>query len=531
MDLPLDIVFAQINPTVGALDQNFEKIRHVCQAHDAADLIVFSECITTGYPAEDLVLNDGFMKSVERRVDELLTALQSLSPAILLPTPWREGGKLYNAALFIEGGKITRVLKKHDLPNYDVFDEKRIFAAGDLALPVDYKGCKLGIMICEDMWQPATSAHLRDNGAEILIVVNGSPYHDRIDTLRTEQAKARVTETGLPLIYLNQVGGQDELVFDGRSFGMDETGKITFTFPAFQECVRSVNKAGVESSLSKDEEIYTALVTGLHDYVQKNGFNGVLIGMSGGIDSALSAVIATDALGAENVQCVMMPSIFTSADSLDDARLCAEMLGAPYDVIPIKSTVTALENTLANHINPTDAPLAFENIQSRARGLILMALSNANGKMLLSTGNKSEMAVGYATLYGDMCGGYNALKDVYKTQVYALSHWRNAQGEVIPDRILTKAPSAELKHDQTDQDSLPPYDVLDDILRALIEQDRAPVKISHPEAMVKDVWRMLDRAEYKRRQAPPGPKITARAFGRDRRYPITNGYFTSKQER
>ncbi len=528
MHLPFNIVMAQLNPTVGALSNNFEKIETIAAEHDTADIIVFSESITTGYPVDDLVLNHGFMKDVHNHIDLFLENSKNWHPAFIIPTPWIIEGVLYNAALFIHNGKIQNIIQKYELPNDGVFDEKRLFTQGDLPDVIQFKGSKIGLMICEDMWHETVAKHLKSQNADFFIIVNGSPYHAKVYKERLTHAKSRVHECNIPLLYINQVGGQDDLVFDGRSFVMNAQGEIEIEFPAFQEYISDTNTIVKVDALDRLEEIYAALTLGVHDYVFKNGFNGVLIGLSGGIDSALTAAIAVDAFGAQNVQCVMMPSEYTSQDSLDDAQQCAEMLGVEYDIISIKDTVIALEHSLENHIKKGAHDLAFENIQSRARGVIMMALSNATGKMLLTTGNKSEMAVGYATLYGDMCGGYNALKDIYKTDVYALSSWRNEQEVVMPERIITKAPTAELRDNQTDQDSLPPYDILDDILKSLIDDNMAPDEINHPNDLVCDIWKLLDRAEYKRRQSPPGAKITAKAFGRDRRYPITNGYFGSK---
>ncbi|HPD83242.1 MAG: NAD+ synthase [Alphaproteobacteria bacterium] len=523
------IILAQLNPTVGNLSGNFKKIREVRDQSKDGDLIIFSEMITTGYPTDDLVLNPHFMDCVERHVQDIVNESKN-KPAILLPTPWRKNGKLYNACHLIGDGKILATTLKHHLPNYGVFDEKRIFEQGPLPTPIEFKGTKLGIMICEDMWFPDVATHLKKQGAEILIVPNGSPYQLDIYKQRHAQASARVKETGLPLIYANQVGGQDELVFDGASFVMDKDAHITHQLPSFEECIIPLSGKCQNTPPSQEEVIYKAITLGLRDYIQKNNFPGVLIGLSGGIDSALSAALAVDAIGADKVQCVMMPSPYTSQGSLDDAAECAKLLGVPLDTISIEPTMQAFNTMLADHIDQKNAGTTFENIQSRARGMTLMALSNATGKMVLSTGNKSEMAVGYATLYGDICGGFNALKDLYKGQVYALSNWRNAQGRVIPERIITKAPSAELKPGQTDQDTLPPYEVLDHILECLIEHDMPPHDIPHDQETVMRVWRMLDLAEYKRRQAPPGVKITSKAFGRNRRYPITNGFFKSADE-
>lgn len=523
----LNITIAQLNPTVGALGSNFDKIRAVRDnAPDGCDLIVYPEMITTGYPTDDLVLSSFFMDRVEAEIDALVRD-HSSGPALLLPTPYRKDGKLYNAALLIENGEIKHIVFKHHLPNYGVFEEQRVFEQGPLPDIFDIKGLRIGVLICEDMWFPDVAAHLKKQGAEILIVPNGSPFQTDIADQRHAQATARGKETGLPLVYVNQVGGQDELVFDGGSFIMNAKGKITHQLPVFEEATICTSQNIDAKRYSIEATIYKALVLGLKDYVEKNNFPGVLIGLSGGVDSALSAAIAVDAIGADKVHCVMMPSPYTSQDSLDDAAECAKLLGTKLDNISIEPAMSAYDQMLNDHIDKDSAGTTFENIQSRARGVTLMALSNATGKMVLSTGNKSEIAVGYATLYGDMCGGFNALKDLYKGQVYALSNWRNAQGLVIPERIITKAPSAELKPNQTDQDSLPPYDVLDDILECLIEKDIAPQDIKHDQETVMRIWRLLDLAEYKRRQAPPGVKITPRAFGRNRRYPITNGFFKS----
>ena len=518
-----------------------EKILEVWR-HSEADLVIFSELITCGYPPEDLVLKPAFIDAIHAQIDDICEQSKSFQSAALISTPWRIDEQIYNALLLIEGGEINHVQCKHHLPNYGVFDEMRVFARGDMPSPVSFRGHMLGLMICEDMWHADVAAHLKKQGAEVFIVPNGSPFEITKDDTRIDYAKARVSETGLPLVYVNQVGGQDELVFDGGSFVMSQNGDILFQAPEFIEGVYPITlsqdndvwiAAGAQSapSLSDEEELYSALVLGLRDYVEKNGFSGVLLGLSGGIDSALSAVIAVDALGADRVQCVMMPSPYTSQASLDDAAALAKNLGCPYETISIEKAMEAFSETI-----PDLKDVAHENMQSRSRGLILMALSNSSGKMLLSTGNKSEMAVGYATLYGDMCGGFNALKDLYKMQVYTLSKWRNTakpegalgpSGAVIPENIITKAPTAELKDNQTDQDSLPPYEVLDDILECLIEHEMPVteiVKRGHDEDTVRRVWRMLDLAEYKRRQAPPGVKVTPRAFGRDRRYPITNKF-------
>ncbi len=529
----ISITLAQINPTVGDLDGNAGKILDIWK-HASGDLVVFPELVLSGYPPEDLIINPNFIDSVNSCINNLLRISKNFSSGALITAPLQDNGEIYNAALLLHKGKIIATTFKHHLPDYGVFDEKRVFTAGDLPDVIDFNGVKLGIMICEDMWHNDVAEHLKSQGAKILIVPNGSPWRVGKENIRIEHAKNRVLETGLPLVYLNQIGGQDELVFDGNSFVMNADGVVTQRLKAFEEDIQqychfeqseksqditTVNACGVGND---NWQIYEALKLGLRDYVLKNGFKKVLLGLSGGIDSALTAAIAVDALGAKNVRCIMLPSPFTSQESLDDAKECADMLGASYEILNIHDAMQALEGTI-----PDLNGIAHENMQSRIRGLILMALSNASGAMLLTTGNKSEMAVGYATLYGDMNGGFNPLKDVYKTKVYELAAWRNAQGLAIPERILTKAPSAELRDNQTDQDSLPEYDVLDDILKGLIENHDSFNVIAargHDLEIIKKVAHLLRINEYKRYQAPPGPKITTRAFGRDRRYPMTNHY-------
>jgi NAD+ synthase len=545
----LTIALAQTNPTVGDIAGNAEEIRAGrAQARAAeADLVVFGELVVAGYPPEDLVLKRSFLEAIERAVATLAAETGDGGPAVVLGAPWRIDGALYNAALLLESGRIAHVGRKHEIPNYGVFDEKRLFAAGDLPDPAPFRDARLGLMVCEDMWFSAVAGALRQKGADMLIVINGSPFETDKPGLRLAHAKARVAETGLPLAYVNLVGGQDELVFDGASFVIGEDGGMLARAPSWREhlLVTRWRRAGDAWACAAGEitpepdplaNIYGALVTGLGDYVDKNIFPGVLIGLSGGIDSALTAAVAVDTLGADRVHCVMMPSPYTSRDSLEDAAEAARRLGCRLDTIPIVPAMEAFEAMLREVFVQHPPDTTEENIQARARGITLMALSNKFDYMVLSTGNKSEMSVGYATLYGDMCGGFSVLKDVYKTTVYRLARWRNAhrpegakgpEGEVIPERVLTKAPSAELKPNQTDQDSLPPYEVLDGILESLIERERGvreTAALGFDEATVHRVWRMLDRAEYKRRQAPPGVKITSRAFGRDRRYPIVNGF-------
>ncbi len=529
----LTLTLAQLNPVVGDIAGNTEKMLDVWSEAES-DLVVFAEMTICGYPPEDLVLKPSFIKTIQKYVYHLQAESKKFESAALISCPWLVGDDVYNAVHLIHKGEILHSQTKHHLPNYGVFDEYRIFKSGPLPDIFEFKGRKMGILICEDMWYANVAEHLKKQGAEAFIVPNGSPFEVTKDETRFDIARSRIKETGLPLIYVNQVGGQDELVFDGASFIMDPKGEILFQAPEFVEgeynvtynfADNSVDGDASTKNLSGEAELYGALKLGLRDYIEKNGFPGLVLGLSGGIDSALAAVIAVDALGPERVHCVMMPSPYTSQDSLDDAQAVAEHLGCDYDIVPIDKAMHAFEGTIEGLEG-----VAHENMQSRARGLILMSLSNMSGKMVLSNGNKSEMAVGYATLYGDMCGGFNVIKDLYKMQVYALAAWRNTQGQVIPERILTKAPTAELKDNQTDQDSLPPYEELDGILECLIEHDLSVTDIvdrGFEEETVVRVWQMLDRAEYKRRQSAPGVKITARSFGRDRRYPITNHYLKS----
>jgi NAD+ synthase len=542
------IGLAQLDPKVGDLAGNLRLLREARAKGEAAgcDLVVASELVVSGYPPEDLVMKPIFLDAVADTVHEL-AAETARGPALLVGAPWRVDGRCTNAALLLDGGKVAAVSVKHDLPNYGVFDEKRVFAAGPLPQTVTCRGVRLGILVCEDMWTAVPAGALADGGAEALVVINSSPFETDKQGERLGLAIARVRETGLPLVYVNQVGGQDELVFDGGSFALDAGGETVQRLGEFEPGFATLRLARRDGALAPEggtvtpayeplPAIYQAMVLGLRDYVNKNGFPGVLLGLSGGIDSALSAVVAADALGPDRVRCVMMPSPYTSQESLDDAAALARNMNLRLDTISIGPAMDAFGTMLRDVFAGTNADTTEENIQARARGITLMALSNKFGHMVLSTGNKSEMSVGYATLYGDMCGGYSVLKDVYKTTVYALSNWRNAHvpvgglgapGAVIPANIITRPPSAELKPDQTDQDSLPPYDALDDILYSLIEGEMATKDIvarGHDRETVMRVWRMVNIAEYKRRQAPPGVKITRRSFGRDRRYPITNGF-------
>jgi NAD+ synthase len=549
----LTIAIAQTNPTVGDVAGNLERIRsfRARAAAAGADLVVFSELVVVGYPPEDLVLKTALQDAARDAVEALAADTGDGGPALILGAPWVERGLLYNAMLLLRGGAVVTARYKHDLPNYGVFDEKRVFAAGAVPGPMAFplpggEQLRIGGLVCEDMWTGDVAEALEESGAEILIVPNGSPFeHDKRD-VRLNLAVARVTETGLPLIYCNQVGGQDELVFDGASFALDADRRLVAQAKAFEEDllltrwrrgageVWRCSEGRITPPVDGLEAIYRAMCLGLRDYVDKNRFPGVVLGLSGGIDSALSAAVAVDALGPARVHAVMMPSRYTSAASTEDAKAVADALGIRLDRVPIEPGVEGFAAMLEPLFAGLPPDITEENIQARIRGVILMAISNKLGPMVLTTGNKSEMSVGYATLYGDMCGGYSVLKDVYKTTVFALARWRNQEmpadvrgpaGRVIPERVISKPPSAELRPDQKDQDSLPPYDELDAILQGLVEQDlsaRELVASGHDPAVVRKVSNLLDLAEYKRRQAPPGVKITRKAFGRDRRYPITN---------
>ena len=543
----LTIGLAQLNPTVGDVAGNLAMIRDARAAcRGRCDLLVCGELALVGYPPEDLVLRPAVLAATRRAV-EALAADTATGCAVLVTTPWEEDGAVYNAAALLDEGRIVGIRYKHDLPNYGVFDEKRVFAAGPLPDPVDFRGARLGVMICEDMWYPAVAAHLAGQGAEMLIVPNGSPFERTKLNQRVTLATMRAGETGLPLAYVNQVGGQDELVFDGGSFVVNPDGTLAVRMPVWKAdtgitewCRRGQAWTCTPQQLapvpSEPANTYQALMLGLRDYVNKNRFPGVLLGLSGGIDSALTLAVAVDALGAARVRAVRLPSRFTSQDSQDDAEVEARTLGVQLDTIPIGEVVEAVERTLAPTFAGRDRDITEENIQARARGLLLMAVSNKFGAMLLTTGNKSEMSVGYATLYGDMCGGYSVLKDLYKTEVYALAAWRNrcvpdgALGpgvEVVPQSVMTKAPTAELRPNQKDQDSLPEYAALDAMLNGLVEQERSVDEIAadgHPRDVVSRTQNMLFTAEYKRRQSPPGVKTSSRSFGRDRRYPITNRF-------
>jgi len=545
----LAIALAQLNPIVGDVAGNAAKARRAraAAAADGADLVLFSELFIAGYPPEDLVLKPAFQAACRAAVEALARETADGGPATLIGTPWVEDDKLYNAAALADGGRIVALRYKVDLPNYGVFDEKRLFVPGPLPGPVNFRGVRLGVPICEDIWGPEPVECILETGGEILLVPNGSPYRRSVIDERLNIAVARVTEAGLPLVYLNQVGGQDELVFEGSSFVLNADRSMPVQLPAFREAVVTTRweRAGhawvcaprPAATLDEGEKAdYAACVLGLRDYVDKNGFAGVVLGLSGGIDSALCAAMAVDALGSKRVRCVMLPYRYTAQESLEDAAQVAKALGVEYDVVPIAPAVEGLEKTLAPLFAGLPRDVTEENLQSRARGTILMAISNKLGLMVVTTGNKSEMSAGYATLYGDMNGGFNPIKDLYKTEVYRLARLRNSwkpegalgpPGIVIPENILVRPPTAELRENQKDQDTLPPYEALDAILERLVEREEPIAEIvaeGFDRDLVLRVDRMLNLAEYKRRQAAPGVKITLKNFGRDRRYPIVNRF-------
>jgi len=548
----LSIALAQLNPTVGDLTRNSALVR---QARDeairlGADLVVFSELFLVGYPPEDLVLRPALVDAAARELAALAAESAAGGPGLVVTLPCRTDAGLHNAVALVADGH-AHLRFKHELPNYGVFDEKRVFAAGPLPEPVLFRGVRIGVPICEDVWFPSVARHLAEGGAELLLIPNGSPFEVDKSDQRIALLTQRARECGLALAYVNQVGGQDELVFDGGSFVVNPDGHVVRTLPSWQDSIALTHWSRTERGYRCDAHpstgedspveprlsaVYNAMVLGLRDYVRKNGFPGVLLGMSGGIDSALTAAVAVDALGAARVRGVRLPSRFTTAPSLDDADESARLLGMASDTVAIEDTVAAAEAALAPLFAGRSRDVTEENLQARVRGLILMGLSNKFGDLLVTTGNKSEMSVGYATLYGDMCGGYSVLKDIYKTEVYALSRWRNAHRppgalgpaeRVIPESSITKAPTAELRPNQTDQDSLPPYAVLDAVLQGLVEGELSVAEIvskGFDRDVVTRVQRLLYSAEYKRRQAPPGVKITRKGFGRDRRYPITNAF-------
>ena len=544
----LKITLAQLNPVVGDIIGNVNKLIKIrSNLSTDIDIIVLPELYLTGYPIDDLVLRNDFLELVENQINELAKLTNDNKAAIILGAPRREKTSIRNSVFVLDKGKIVTFRDKYNLPNSGVFDEQRIFAPGALSGPVNIRGALFGLPICEDIWSETVVECLCETGAEIILSINASPYSMKKSDQRMSVAVSRVIESKLPLIYLNRVGGQDELVFDGSSFCLSHEGNLTSQLNDFEEQTSEIIlekigdnwncKGNIKTVSNKLEGLYKALVMSVRDYVRNNGFPGVILGMSGGIDSALVAAIATDALGPDSVKAVMMPSPFTSNESLEDAELASSKLGIEYSYLDIKDGMNVIDNILNNFKGPYIEPgITEENIQSRLRGLVLMAISNKYGPMVLATGNKSEYAVGYATLYGDMCGGFAVIKDVWKTQVFELCDWRNLNapkgflgpnGIAIPQRIITKPPSAELREDQKDTDSLPEYDILDAILKKLVEENFSLDQIVKDGFEINDVKRismLLSRSEYKRFQSAPGPKITEKAFGRDRRYPLTSGF-------
>lgn len=549
----LRIALAQMNQSVGDLAGNADAILALRERARDCDLLLVPELQLPGYPPEDLVLKPEFRRRTAEAAAQLVEATAGEGPALAFGSIVEREGKAFNAMVLAEGGKETFVTLKRELPNYGTFDEKRVFTPGPLPEPAEFRGVRIGFPICEDIWLEDVCAHLASRGAELLLVANGSPYELDKDDLRQTLVRQRVAETGLAMAYLNRVGGQDELAFDGSSFVVNPDGELVVQMPDWDEdlLVTEWRRGGdgrwaceARASHPLDpypEDIYHAMMVGLRDYVGRNGFPGVILGLSGGIDSALSAAVAVDALGPDKVWGVMMPSVYTGSESVEDARECAELLGCRHDVIPIVPGVEALGEMLAPAFAGTAPGLAEENIQARLRMVALMGLSNRFGHMLLTTGNKSEMSVGYATLYGDMAGGYSVLKDAYKTTVFKLSRWRNANrpddalgpdGPVMPQRVIDKPPTAELRPGQKDEDSLPPYRLLDPILVGLVDQEKSVDEVATETGadpkVVAEMEKLVLRAEYKRRQAPPGVKIGGRNFGRDRRYPITNAFRTAR---
>jgi NAD+ synthase len=546
----LKIAFAQMPQRVGDLRGNADAMLSKRAEAGDVDLIVFPEMQLIGYPAEDMIEKPALSAQASVELHRLARATSDGGPAMIVGTLIREGDALYNSVVLLDGGAVAAVRHKHELPNYGTFDEKRYFDIGPLPDPVEFKGVKIGLPICEDNWFPAVCANLKAKGAEILLATNGSPYEiDKDDYRASKVAGARVSETGLPFAYLNRTGGQDELVFDGASFILNGDGSMAHQLPDWEDALRITEWSRTENGWrcepgeicpleAHPADTWHAMVTGLRDYVNANRFPGVILGLSGGIDSAICAAIAADALGADRVWTVMLPSRFTSQASLDDAAECARMIGCKLDNIPIAPAVEAFDVMLSGSFADKDYDLTEENIQSRIRGVTLMALSNKFGPMLVTTGNKSEMSVGYATIYGDMAGGYNPIKDAYKMTVFALAKWRNANvprlslnrvTPVMPEAIITKPPSAELRPDQKDSDSLPDYPILDPILMGLVEEELSVDDVAargFDRDVVAKIERLLYTAEYKRRQAPPGVKLGKKNFGRDRRYPITNAFRT-----
>lgn len=538
----MKLAIAQMNFVVGDIAGNSTKILSAAQRakQNGATLLLTPELSLTGYPPEDLLLREDFNEASQAALLQLAQKIDGIT--LIVGHPHVYQGNCYNAASVLQDGKIFATYHKHALPNHSVFDELRYFSAGTEPLVFEHQGVKCGVLICADVWDSPPAILAKKAGAEVLLVLNASPYHLEKQDSRHQIARDRVAQTGLALVYCNLVGGQDELVFDGGSFVLDRSGELMQQLPAFEESLALVEldlsprnyanvlPAEIAQPLSIEAAVYRALSLGLKDYVTKNNFKGVVLGLSGGIDSALTLAIAVDAVGADQVRVVMMPSEFTAEMSVSDARLMAEMLGVRYSELPISALFNQFRETLADEFSGLPFDTTEENLQARIRGMLLMALSNKFGSIVLTTGNKSEMAVGYSTLYGDMAGGFALLKDVPKTLVYKLAHYRNSLGLVIPERIITRAPSAELRHDQKDQDSLPPYEILDAIMEAYVEDDASRADIiamGYSKQDVDRVTRLIDRNEYKRRQSPIGVRITQRGFGKDRRYPITSKFVLS----
>ena len=548
MDKKLKIALAQLNPLVGDVSGNIDKLISIrAGLKDDVDILVAPELYVSGYPIDDLVLREDFLNLVEKEINKLADSTKDKKSAIIVGAPRKDNNSIKNSVFVIENGKIISIKDKYELPNTGVFDEQRIFKQGSLEDCVDIKGVKFGLPICEDIWEKTVLEKLSKSGAEIIVAINASPFTVSKNEERESVAKLRVNETKLPIVYLNRTGGQDELIFDGSSFALNHDGKKFYNSSEFKEETAQISfqktngkwagQGNLNNNSSSTERLYKALVLGLRDYVNNNKFSGVVLGLSGGVDSALVAALATDAFGPDLVQAIMLPSPFTGDESLNDAKEAAELLKIKYSNLKISEAMKIVENILGDFKGPKFEPgITEENIQSRLRGLLLMALSNRYGYMVLATGNKSEYAVGYSTLYGDMCGGYAPIKDVWKTDVFKLCNWRNEnysdlfkgpKGKVIPENIINKAPTAELRDNQKDTDSLPEYNILDEILKSLVEDEISVEKIvskGFDRKVVEKTAQLLARSEYKRFQAAPGPKVTNKAFGRDRRFPLTSGF-------
>ena len=548
MNKKLKIALAQLNPLVGDVSGNIEKLISIrSNLNNDVDILVAPELYVSGYPIDDLVLREDFLNLVESEINKLVQCTKDNKSAIIVGAPRKDNNHIKNSVFVIENGNIVSIKDKYELPNTGVFDEQRIFKQGSLEDCVIIKGIKFGLPICEDIWEKTVLEKLSKSGAEIIIAINASPFTVSKNEERENIAILRVNETKLPIVYLNRTGGQDELIFDGSSFALNHDGKKFYSSSEFKEETVEINfqksngkwlgHGNLNNSSSPSERLYKALVLGLRDYVNNNKFSGVVLGLSGGVDSALVAALATDAFGPDLVQAIMLPSPFTGDESLNDAKEAAELLNINCSNLKISEAMKIVENILGDFKGPSFEPgITEENIQSRLRGLLLMALSNRYGYMVLATGNKSEYAVGYSTLYGDMCGGYAPIKDVWKTDVFKLCNWRNEnysdlfkgpKGKVIPTNIINKAPTAELRDNQKDTDSLPEYNILDEILKGLVEDEISVEKIvskGFDRKVVEKTAQLLARSEYKRFQAAPGPKVTNKAFGRDRRFPLTSGF-------